>query len=61
MKQHIKEFEEKNAKEEQEKKKVDKIFQELINQNAKLNKQVVGTMALQGPRHMIWDKIYFRR
>ena len=40
------EFEEKNEKEEQEKKKVDEKCQELINQNAKLNKQVVGTTAL---------------
>ena len=29
----------------------------MIDQNAKLNKQVVGQMALQGTRHMIWDEI----
>ena len=57
LKHQIKEFEEKNAKEEQEKKKVDEKCQELIKQNSKLNKQVVGEMALQGARHMIWDKI----
>ena len=58
LKQQIKEFEEKNAKEGQEKKKVDEKCQELIKQNTKLNKQVVGEMALQGARHMICDKIF---
>ena len=57
LKQHIKELEEKNEKEEQEKKKVYDKCRELINQNVKLNKKVVGKMALQGGRHMIWDKI----
>ena len=56
-KYQIKELGEKSAKEEQEKKKVDEKCQELIKQNEKLNKQVVGMMALQGARHMIWDKI----
>ena len=28
-----------------------------MNSNTKLTKQVVGQMALQGARHMIWDKI----
>ena len=28
-----------------------------MNQNTKLAKQVVGQMAFQGARHMIWDKI----
>ena len=31
--------------------------QGLINQNTKLTKQVVGQMALQGSKHMIWDEI----
>ena len=44
-------------KKEEEKKNLEEICQELINQNAKLNKQVVGQMALQGDRHMIWDEI----
>ena len=57
LKQHIKELEEKNAKEEQEKKKVDEKCQELANQNSKLAKQVIGQMELQGAKHMIWDKI----
>ena len=28
-----------------------------MNQNTKLTNQVVGKMASQGARHMIWDKI----
>ena len=44
-------------KKEQEKKEIEEKYQELINQNTKLTKQVVGQMALQGARHMIWDKI----
>ena len=44
-------------KKEEDKKKLEEICQELIDQNAKLNKQVVGQMALQGARHMIWDEI----
>ena len=31
--------------------------QELINKNTKLTKQVVGQMALQGARNLIWDEI----
>ena len=57
LKNQIKEFEETIRKDEHQKKKVDEKCQELINKNAKLNKQVVGKMALQGARHMIWDKI----
>ena len=44
-------------KREQEKKEVEEKFQELINHNTKLTKQVVRQIALQGARHMIWDKI----
>ena len=44
-------------KKEEEKKMLEERCQELINQNAKLNKQVVGQIALQGARHMIWDEI----
>ena len=31
--------------------------QGLIQQNAKLSQQVVGKLALQGARHLIWDQI----
>ena len=44
-------------KKEKEKKEVEEKCQELINRNTKLTKQVVGQMALQGSRQMIWDKI----
>ena len=44
-------------KKEEEKKKLEERCQELINQNTKLTKQVVGQMALQGAKHMIWDEI----
>ena len=57
LKQHNKNIEEITLKREQEKNKVEGKCQELINQNTKLTKQVVGQMALQGARHMIWDKI----
>ena len=50
-------LEETILKREQEKKEVEGIYQELMNQNTKSTKQVVGQMALQGARHMIWDKI----
>ena len=45
------------SKKEEEKKKLVERCKELIDQNAKLNKQVIGQMALQGARHMIWDEI----
>ena len=48
LKQHNKNLEEINLKREQEKKKVEEKCQELINQNTKLTKQVVGQMDLQG-------------
>ena len=57
LKYQNKNIEEITLKREQEKKKVEEKCQELINQNTKLTKQVVGQMALQGARHMIWDKI----
>ena len=44
-------------KKEEEKKKLTEICQELLDQNAKLNKQIISQMALQGCWHMIWDKI----
>ena len=57
LKQHIEELEEEKEKEEQRRKEIDKKCQELTQQNAKLGKQVVGNMALQGARHLIWDQI----
>ena len=57
LKQQNKNLEEIALKREQEKKKVEEKFQELINKNTKLTKQVVGQMALPGVRHVIWDKI----
>ena len=45
------------SKKEEEKKKLAERCQELIDQNDILNKQVIGQMALQGARHMIWDEI----
>ena len=56
MKQQIEELEEEKEKEEKRTKKIDKKCQELTQQNAKLSKQVVGNMALQGARHLIWDQ-----
>ena len=44
-------------KKEEGNKKLEERCQELINQNDKLNKKVVGQMALQGTRHMIWVEI----
>ena len=57
LKQQNKNLKEITLKREQEKKEVEEKCQELINQNTKLTKQVVGQMALQGDRHMIWDDI----
>ena len=45
------------SKKEEEKKKLTERCQEFLEQNSKLNKQVIGQMALQGCWHMIWDKI----
>ena len=52
LKQKNKNLEETILKREQEKKEVEEKCQELMNQNTKLTKQVVGQMALQGARHM---------
>ena len=57
LKYRNKNIEEITLKREQEKKKVEEKCQELINQNTKLSNKVVGQIALQGARHMIWDKI----
>ena len=57
LKKHNKNLEEKILKREQENKEVEEKCQELMNRNTKLTKQVVGQMALQGARNMIWDKI----
>ena len=57
LKQQNKNLEETILKREQEKKEVEEKCQELINKNNKLTKQVVGQMALQGAKHMIWDNI----
>ena len=57
VKQQNKNLEDMPLKKEEKKKKLEERCQELINQNAKLNKQVVVQMALQGGRHMIWDEI----
>ena len=57
LKHQIEELEEEKAKEEQGKKEIDKECQELTHQNDKLSKQVVGNMALQGSKHLIWDQI----
>ena len=57
VKQQNKNLEDMALKKEEGKKKLEERCQELINQNAKLNKQVVGQMALQGGIHMIWDEI----
>ena len=57
VKNQNKNLEDMALKKEEEKKKLEERCQELINQNAKLNKKVVGKMALQGAKHMIWDEI----
>ena len=58
LKQQNKNLEETILKREQEKKEVEEKYQELMNHNTKLTKQVFGQMALQGARHMILDKIF---
>ena len=57
LKQQNKNLEDMDSKKEEEKKTLAERCQELIDQNEKLNKQVIGQMALQGARHMIWDEI----
>ena len=53
LNQQNKNLEYMDSKKEEEKNKLVERCQELIDQNAKLNKQVIGQMALQGARHMI--------
>ena len=53
VKQEKKNLEDMDLKKEEDKKKLEERCQELINQNAKLNKQLVGQMALQGGRYII--------
>ena len=50
LKQQNNNLEDMVLKKEEGKEKLEERCQELINQNAKLNKQVVGQMALQGIR-----------
>ena len=57
LKKQNKNLEDMALKKEEEKKKLEGKCQELIDQNPKLNKQVIGQMALQGGRYMIWDGI----
>ena len=57
LKQQIEELEKERVKEEQEREKVEEKCQEMIQQNAKLSQQVIGKLALQGARHLIWDQI----
>ena len=57
LKQQYQNLEYLSLKKEEEKKKLQERFQELINENTKLTKQVVGQMALQGAKHIIWDEI----
>ena len=57
LKQQNQNLEDISLKKEEEKKNLEERCQELINQNTKLTKQVVGQMALQGAKHMIWDEI----
>ena len=57
LKKKNKNLEEMASKIEEEKKKLAERCQELIDQNLKLNKQVIRQMALQGSKHMIQDEI----
>ena len=57
LNQQNKNLEDMALKKEEEKKNLTERCQELLDQNAKLNKQVIGQMALQGCWHMIQDKI----
>ena len=57
LKQQNKNLEYMASKKEEEKNKLAERYQELIDQNVKLNKKVIGQMALQGARYMIWDEI----
>ena len=57
LKQQIKELEKEKGEERQGKEKMEEKCQGPIQQNAKLSQQVVGKLALQGTRHLIWDQI----
>ena len=57
LKQQNHNLEDISLKKEEEKKKLEERYQELINKNVKLTKQVIGQMALQGARDLIWDGI----
>ena len=57
LKQQIEELEKERVKEERGREKAEEKWQELAQQNAKLSQQVVGKIALQGARHLIWDQI----
>ena len=57
QKQQIKELEKERVKEKQGREKKEEKCQGLIQKNAKLSQQVVGKLALQGTRHLIWDQI----
>ena len=60
LKQQIEELEKERVKEEWGRERAEEKFQELAQQNAKLSQQVVGKLALQGARHLIWDQIIIK-
>ena len=57
LKQYIEELEKERVKEKRGREKAEEKCQELTQKNAKLSQQVVGKLALQGARNLIWDQV----
>ena len=57
LKQWVEELEKERVKEKQGRERAEEKCQELTQQNDKLSQQVIGKLALQGVKHLIWDQI----
>ena len=57
LKQWIEELEKERVQEKQGRESVEEKCRELTQQNGKLSQQVTEKLALQGVKHLIWDRI----
>ena len=57
LKQRVDELEKERVKEKQGRERAKEKCQELTQQNDKLSQQVIGKLALQGIKNLIWDQI----
>ena len=57
LRQQVEEVEKERVKEKQGRESAKEKCQKLTHQNDKLSQQVIGKLALQGTKHLIWDQI----